>query len=489
MVKEKINIVWLKRDLRTQDHAAFQAAEQSNLPYLIIFLFEPTLSDYPDTSPRHLQFQFHSVLRMNEKLKHADKEVVIFNEEAINVFTYLSNQFEIKSLFSYQESGTQLTYTRDKTISTFCKLQGIHWKEFQRDGVLRGIRHRKGWEKCWYEAMHTTIVLNSFSKETSIQISNPYPIKTSLRDVLLDFPAQFQPAGEDFAFKYLNSFVSERGRNYSRHISKPLESRTSCARISPYISWGNISVRQAFQFISIASRASRHKKTYANMLTRLHWHCHFIQKFEMECEYETECINAGYELLDHPKKEELIHAWETGNTGFPLVDACMRCLHATGWINFRMRAMLVSFFCHHMYQDWRHGTYHLARLFLDYEPGIHYPQFQMQAGTTGVNTIRMYNPVKQSQEHDPDGIFIKKWVPELANVPSTCIHEPFKMTVFDQQLCGLELGKDYPMNCLELEPAAKFAREKIWGHRSNELVKSEGKRILIKHVKQNRTSQ
>ncbi|MFK8040878.1 FAD-binding domain-containing protein, partial [Congregibacter sp.] len=291
----------------------------------------------------------------------------------------------------------------------------------------------------------------------------------------------FQTGGESAARQTLNDFLLRRSSGYARNISKPLASRESCSRLSPYLAWGNLSIRQVYQALTRAQAKRGPSRALQAFESRLHWHCHFIQKFEMECRMEHEDINRGYLQYPRSRDSELVKAWAEGKTGYPLIDASMRCLAATGYINFRSRAMLVSFLTHHLWQDWRAGAAHLASLFLDFEPGIHFAQLQMQAGVTGINTIRIYNPIKQSEEHDPEGTFIRQWVPELAEVPAPMIHRPWDLSAMEQMIYGLN-DEPYCPPIVDVGETYRSARDRLWALKDDPLVRQERERILARHI-------
>jgi deoxyribodipyrimidine photo-lyase len=484
MQKKQINVVWLKRDLRLQDNEAIFNATKTNTPTLLVYVFEKSLENDPHYSRRHWNFIKQSLVDINKQLKKSNTHVLTVCSEVTHLFNTLQEIYKIESVFSHQETGLKITYERDKTFKRFCKNNQINWVENINNGIFRGLKNRTDWVSKWENYMNKPQFIfdskaENFLPSTAIVELEKIVEKTSLETIP---DTIFQKGGSTMAEKYLQNFFDERYHNYSSHISSPILARRSCSRLSPYIAWGNLSSRQVLQKAATFRLTCNYKRQIDSFVSRLTWQAHFIQKFEMEEIMEFESINKGFHSLKKKVNPAYIEAWKTGQTGFPLIDACMRCLNETGYLNFRMRAMLVSFFTHNLWQPWQEATQHLSQMFLDFEPGIHFPQLQMQAGETGINMLRIYNPIKNSLEHDPEGKFIQKWVPELRNLPKAFLHEPYKMTYLDQKFNAFEIGVSYPKPIINMEQTRKFASDFLWKMKKNPLVKEESFRILRLHT-------
>jgi len=483
------DIVWFKRDIRLSDHLPLKEAIANGNPLLLVFFFEPSLINSPQYESRHWRFLYESIQELNKQLNIYENKVLISYSEVIPSLEYLFKNYKIENLYSHEEIGLQITFDRDKNVKELAKKYNVDWKEYPYAGVSRGLSNRKYWRKNWYATMSKPLAQPDIGKLKQPSAFTKLEKKLrgdQLPDEITNHDKNFQHGGRSWAEKYLDTFLNERAKNYNNHISQPEASRRSCSRLSPYLAWGNLSMREVYQAMKAKKDGVKYKRHLSSFGSRLRWHCHFIQKFESEIRYEIENINRGYDKIRDTTDQNKLEAWKNGQTGYPMVDACMRCVKETGYINFRMRAMVVSFLTHHLWQHWKEGADYLAAQFLDFEPGIHYTQFQMQAGTTGINTIRIYNPVKQAKDNDKDGAFVKKWVPELSKLPVNFIIEPWEMTPAEQQMYGLKIGEDYPERIVDIKATYKQATSTLYKMKGDKEVKSEGQRILKRHTVANR---
>lgn len=488
-----IDIVWFKRDLRLRDHAPLQAAIEAgrglaNRRLLLLYCFEPSVMADPNYDERHWRFVHESLADLNKQLATMAGESIptpgtsaltirIFHREVVDVLRALQTQFAIHTIYSHQETGLKVTYDRDKAVTRFCREQGIAWSEFESNGVRRGLKSSAGWQRDWLQTMQAA------QHQPDLTHGKPAHLPTDwfAAERGPDLPANwqeanplFQPGGERNGHRYLTSFLDERIRFYEDSISKPLESRRGCSRLSPYLAWGCLSARQVYQQYSYAlqlpaPKAAGQIRGSALFINRLRLQSYFTELFERNERIEFVNKNPDFDRIEKQINTDQLIAWQDGQTGYPLIDACMRCLRQTGYLNFRMRALVTSFLTHHLFQHWQAGGWHLARQFTDFEPGIHYSQLQLQSGILGSDRqpVRIYNPVKQSKEHDPEGVFIKQWIPELAVCPTAYIHEPWMIPLEEQAAIHLHIGIDYPPPIIDIKTTGRHARTQLYQPRQS----------------------
>lgn len=470
-------LLWFKRDLRVADHPAlaFAAARGDVVP---LYVLEPEYWALSDTSGRQFAFLRESLEDLRIDLRGLGSDLVIRSGNAVDVLQDLFQTIEFTRIVSHEETGNAWTFARDKKVAAWAKAQGLPWDQLPQSGVVRRLDGRDGWAK------HR----NRFLAQPQLAVPQALPPVHLTSDPIPDLAVSDhcpdrQLGGRHQALSLLGGFLTERGQTYRKDMSSPLEGATACSRLSAHLAFGTLSGREASQACAARQREVKGgpRDGWAGSLksfqSRLAWRDHFMQKLEDEPALEHMCLHRAYEGMRPLKPDQArLNAWEQGETGLPFLDACMRSLHATGWLNFRMRAMVVAVASYHLWLDWRSTGKHLARMFTDYEPGIHWSQMQMQSGTTGINTPRIYNPIKQGTDQDPTGAFTRRWVPELANVPDTHLQTPW---TWDG--AGGLLGKSYPEPIVDVAEAARAARQKIFSMRGS-VDRSETQRVIHKHA-------
>jgi len=476
----KNSLMWFRYDLRIKDNDALFEALINQL-CLPVFIFDKGYSKLETTSNFHLKFLNDSLIDLNKNLKFFfDTKLNFYNGNTVEILNFLIDKYKINTVYSNKIFKGKYFIKLDNKVSSLMTEKGICWFESNQFGIQLDKRKRGKWSADWHKFMHNPL-------RPKIEAKGFLEGDSGLVNLNFD-QINCQKGGESKALSCLKTFLNYRHKNYSKRMSSPLTAENSCSRLSPHLSFGTISIKYIINNIEKAFGQKNSEKTSLNSFKkRLAWHCHFIQKLHDEPRIEYENLHPLYNgLRENSFNSEYFKRWKEGSTGFPFLDACMRFLTVKGWLNFRMRAMVVSFASYQLWLDWKKTSKFLANKFTDYEPGIHYPQIQMQSGTTGINTIRMYNVIKQSYDQDQKGLFIKKWVPELRNLPDYLVHEPWKINFLEEKEYNFTLSKNYFKPLIDNTIRTKFAKDMIWSIKKKPEAKEISEQIVLQHASMKR---
>lgn len=489
-------VVWFKKDLRVRDHLPLINASKGNSSTVCLFIIEPERFSLADFDPIHIEWEIDCAKELARSLEKLGGSLHFEFGKPIDILKKINSKYQVSRIHSHQETGNSWSYQRDIDVSDWCKANSIEWIEYPSNGVIRNLDDRDNWKKQRDARMRETnleppLIQNSILFEGTEPEISDFGLKSRK---LTNRPKP----GEEAALSRLKSFLNDEAKQFQWAISSPTLAVKHGSGLSPYLTVGAISMRRVVQETNKQMNLIRQNKdqfdepnkwlrSLASFRKRLAWRCHFIQKLEMEPNLDMVAQNQIIDAnLERKMDDERYERWKSGTTGWPFLDACMRQLSSTGWINFRMRAMIMSAASYNLWLPWRDAGCYLSRQFLDYEPGVHWSQVGMQSGTTGINTVRAYSMTKQGRDQDPDGDYIRRWVPELCDVPTKHIHEPWKMNLDQQNQFNCIIGKTYPKPILDEVESRKEGVKRTYAARKSPQARHQSKAVYKKHGSRSR---
>ena len=463
------DLIIFHRNLRIEDNAAlFNASLNQN--YSSVFIFDEEYWSQTDRSANQLKFALDSLSELENELNKFNVNLYIFEGSLRDFGSYINQNHPNLKLHMNHTTETEYFSKNLQALKQNFSLNVCEYKDY---GIQITNQNRDKWASDWQNYMKTKtydIPLTNKNFETM-----NLPKFSEFRNHKNDYSSYIQKGGTVSGKGLLTSFLEKRCKGYSKKMSNPSDAAISCSRLSPHIAFGTLSMRNIYQELEKNINNSKYRWDLYSFKKRLHWHCHFIQKLDTQPSLQYHSMHPDCDTLRTETDNELIEKWITGNTGFPFVDACMLYLQKFGWINFRMRAMLMSFASYNLWQPWQKTSPLLASTFTDYEPGIHICQVQMQSGVTGINLPRIYSVIKQSLDQDPDASWIKEQLPDLRNVDIEKVH-------------NAELGELYKQKIVDIKSSAKKARELIWQIRGNAQFKTKAKAVYQLHGSRKRVN-
>jgi deoxyribodipyrimidine photo-lyase len=416
-------IVWFRRDLRISDHLPlYRAAMRGEV--IPVFILDRALLFHPETAVARVAFMLDCLKSLDVDLRSRGGRLIIRSGDPVKILPQLIRETQADGIYAYIDYERIYGRVRDAGLNRILTEQNLRIRWFEPIAVTGELMKYPDYRKLWYGEMSEKMVPTPDKIIVSDQIESEAISDVQALGLVRDRKT-IPPAGTDAARKLLNEFLDEKTDRYYWQLSLPSAEATS--GLSPHIKFGVISIRECFQLAKQRLKGETDRRiqlSLKQLISRLRWGSGFGQRFRYLPQLELRSLYSVFDQDGWEFNPDLYQAWQQGETGFPIIDAAARCLQETGgWsaLNFRTRAIYSSFLTNLMGIDWRYGALHFMRHLIDGDCPIDHYQWAMQAGVTHCidkSWTRIYNPEQAAIDRcDPQGLFIKRWIPELANLP------------------------------------------------------------------------
>jgi deoxyribodipyrimidine photo-lyase len=451
----KRTVVWFRRDLRMSDHLPlFRAAARGEV--IPVFVLDRALLFHPETAVARVAFMLDCLKSLDGDLRSRSGRLIVRSGDPVEVLPALVRETQADGIYAYIDYERIYGRVRDARLNRALAEQDLRIRWFEPIAGTGELLRYPDYRKLWYGAMSEDMV------PTPSRVLVPDTVMSeAIPDVialgLLPDRKVIPPAGTDAARKLLQQFVEEKTDRYYWQLSLPSAEATS--GLSPHIKFGVISIRECFQVARSRLKGETDRRVQLSLkqlISRLRWGSGFGQRFRYLPQLELRSLYSVFDAQGWEFDPDLYQAWQTGETGFPIIDAAAKCLQETGgWLalNFRTRAIYSSFLSNLLGMDWRYGALHFMRHLIDGDCPIDHYQWAMQAGVTHCldkSWTRIYNPEQAAVDRcDPKGLFIKRWLPELADLPPSQLGLPPSLSGYHAPIVDYKTARQKRVKQLE----------------------------------------
>lgn len=444
-------LVWFRRDLRVYDHAALHHALVACDRVHCAFVFDTTILDPLPRRDRRVEFILRAVEEVAAALRATGGDLIVRHGDPRVEVPRLAAELGVDAVYANRDYAPTAIARDAEVKRRLASTDFVDFKDqviFERDEIMTQggtpFSVFTPYKNAWLKRLDPADLQPWPVEEYAAHLAPPagpdtLPILPALGFEPTDLARLKLPTGMSGAQTLFRDFT-ERIDDYAARRDFPAVKGTSY--LSAHLRFGTISIRQLATYAH--AQSSRGAATW---LSELIWRDFYHAILWHHPRVATQCFKPAFDALRWDQAPDLFESWRAGRTGYPLIDAAMRQLFASGWMHNRLRMVTASFLSKDLGLDWRRGEAWFAEKLLDFDLAANNGGWQW-AASTGCDAqpwFRIFNPVTQSEKFDAEGRFIRRYVPELAGLPTKFIHAPWKMSAAQQADCGVRIGRDYPL--------------------------------------------